>query len=135
MSSLKKISRDQISKMTGKDHELTRTFELLLSSVIESFAIRKFVSTGLINTDALADDRTILCDSTLGSIILNLPPAAQAQGKIYTIKKIDSSANVVAIDPNGSEKIDGVLNKTITTQWEALTIHCDGQAWYIIGDF
>lgn len=54
------------------------------------------------------------------------------QTKILNIKKIDSSANTVTIDPDGSATIDGSATKTLTTQYESIMIQWDGTNWYKI---
>jgi hypothetical protein len=77
-------------------------------------------------------DNVILCNATGGAITITLPAAASNTNKIYSIKKIDSSANAVTIDGNASETIDGSLTQVISSQYDCLTIMCDGSNWYII---
>ena len=43
------------------------------------------------------DDDILLVDATGGEVIINLPNALQNKGRLLTIKKIDSSANFVAV--------------------------------------
>ena len=75
-------------------------------------------------------DHTVLCDCTLNSITINLPAAID--GQQYVIKKVDSSINTVTIDGDSSETIDGALTKTLTTQYECVTIVSDGANWFIV---
>ena len=75
---------------------------------------------------------TVLCDATSGDILITLPSAALWREKEYTIKKVDSSANVVTVDPDGTETIDGALTQIITGQWDAMKIKSDGTNWWII---
>lgn len=71
-------------------------------------------------------------DTTVGAVVnINLTAAANVPGRIYSIKKIGNSYNV-NINANGIETIDGVTTKTLTTQYAALTIVCDGSNWFII---
>jgi hypothetical protein len=77
-------------------------------------------------------DGTILVDATSGDVTLTLPTALNAESMIYNFKKIDASANQMIVDGNGSETIDGALNKSITTQWESFSIQSNGTAWYIL---
>ena len=77
-------------------------------------------------------DTTILVDATSGDVTLTLPTASSAESMIYNFKKIDASANQMIVDGNGSETIDGALNKSTTTQWESFSIQSNGTAWYII---
>ena len=67
-----------------------------------------------------------------GNITITLPAVSGCSGRIYHIKKIDSSAYTVTIDANSSETIDGALTQTLTTQYESITIQNNGSAWYII---
>ncbi len=48
------------------------------------------------------------------------------------IKKVDVSVNTVTVDGNASETIDGATTAVLTTQWESITIHCNGTAWFIL---
>ena len=77
-------------------------------------------------------DHTVLADASGNVITANLPTAASASGYQFTIKKIDSSANTVTIDGNGSETIDGATTAVITMQWESVTVQSNGTAWYIL---
>jgi len=79
-----------------------------------------------------SSDYTILCDCSSGAITINLPAANTCSGKIYNIKKIDSSVNTVTIDGDGSETIDDELTQTIVNQNTILTLQSDGSNWSII---
>jgi hypothetical protein len=76
-------------------------------------------------------DTVVLVNATGGAVTLTLPAAASHSGLYYRIKKIDSSANTVVIDGNASETIDGGLTATMTMQYEAIDIVCDGSNWFI----
>jgi hypothetical protein len=80
-----------------------------------------------------ASDRTVVVDASGAARTMTLPAAASHAGRIYTIKKTDSSANTVTIDGNASETIDGATTKVLTAQFEVVTIQCDGANWHIIG--
>ncbi len=77
-------------------------------------------------------DYLILANAAGGNVTVNLPAAAASKGRTLLIKKTDSSANTVTIDPNGAELIDG--SSTYSTSIQNLTIMtvCDGTAWYIV---
>ncbi len=83
-----------------------------------------------------ATDHTILADATTGSFDIDLPAAAANTNRIYTIKKVDATVNSVAIDPNGSESIDGTSTSvSLTTQNSGRVIQSSGTGWVIIGSF
>lgn len=73
----------------------------------------------------------VLCDASTGPIIVTLPAASGSSGRQYIIKKIDSSAFSVTIDADGVELIDGDLTAVITSQYESVSIVCDGSNWHI----
>lgn len=77
---------------------------------------------------------TVLVDASGGAVTINLPAVASTGKRRYTIKKIDSSGNAVTIDGNASETIDGATTQSLATQYKYQEIHCDGAAWYIVGN-
>lgn len=87
-------------------------------------------------TYTLADDYHIPCDATSAAFTVNLPQAVSCPGRIYIIKKIDSSGNAITIDASGSEPIDGAATISLAAQWKYVMIQSTGNAtngWYIIG--
>ena len=84
--------------------------------------------------NVVSGDYLIIADATAGAITMTLPPAALVPGRIYAFKRINSGANAVVIDPNGSETIDGNLTHTLTPQWNGVTIMSNGVAWFILAD-
>lgn len=79
-----------------------------------------------------AGDHTIICNATSGSFTVTLPAAASHTGRIYHIKKIDSSGNAVTVDGNSSETIDDGTTAILTIQYEAISIQSDGAEWWIL---
>lgn len=80
----------------------------------------------------VAFESILLCDTTLNSIILNLPLTNQHQDKRYYFKKIDATINTVTVLANGTELIDGVSSIVISTPRGSLTVVSDGITWYIL---
>lgn len=74
----------------------------------------------------------ILWDCTAGNKVLNLPAAATALNYRIDIKKIDNSINTITVDPSGTEQIEGGLTAVLTTQYESISIVCDGTAWWVL---
>ena len=74
----------------------------------------------------------ILADTSTGPITISLPTAANASGKLFWIKKIDASANLVTIDPDGSECIDNELLISLCNEGDTVQIVSNGSQWYII---
>ena len=84
------------------------------------------------NYTATVEDYTIICNASGGAFTITLPVVASHTGRIYHIKKIDSSANIVTVDGNASETIDDGLTAVLTVQYESITIQSDGSEWWIL---
>ncbi|CAB4199978.1 hypothetical protein UFOVP1351_18 [uncultured Caudovirales phage] len=82
-------------------------------------------------TATTADD-VLLCSASGGAWTLTLPASSGNSGKVLRIKKTDSSTNIVTVDGNASETIDGALTRKLATQYEELTLVCDGSNWHVL---
>lgn len=77
--------------------------------------------------------RALICDSTGGTITLNLLAAASAgNGFILAVKK-KVAGNSIIIDPNGSELIDDATTLTLTADEDSRILMCDGSEWHALG--
>lgn len=80
---------------------------------------------------ASTDLLVYLCDATGGAIVATLPAATANQ--LYILKKIDTTANLVTLTPNGVETIDGAATYAISTPYLALTlIGKASTGWFIL---
>ncbi len=86
------------------------------------------------NATLTDSERIVLADATSAAFTLTLPTAAVTTPyPVFYIKKIDSSlANIVTIDANGSETIDGLLNITLANRGETVMLQGDGTNWRVI---
>jgi hypothetical protein len=78
------------------------------------------------------NDSIVLVNATAGAITITLPLANECTQKRISIKKTDASANVVTIDGNGAETIDGTATKTLATQYKSYELVASGGAWWIV---
>jgi hypothetical protein len=79
----------------------------------------------------LDTDVAILCDTTAGTITLNLPAASGRTGKFYIIHRKAGTTNSITIDPNAAETINGATTLTVsTTAHSDVYIFTDGTSWY-----
>lgn len=78
----------------------------------------------------ISTQEVILADATTAAFTITLP--ASSEGLMYWIKKIDSSANAVTIDGDGSETIDGDTTKILSSQYDAVQLLADGTEWWIL---
>lgn len=75
-----------------------------------------------------------LCDATGGAITASLPAAAGCSGMTVAFKKTDASANVVTIQGNGAETIDGSNTYALSAQYLSIVIASDGTKWHIVAE-
>jgi hypothetical protein len=82
------------------------------------------------------EDYTILCDSSENKIRVVLPPPCNTEGRVVTIKKVNSdkyklNSNVVEICCEES-KIDLSDSVILKSNYSTRTLQSDGEAWLII---
>ena len=85
--------------------------------------------------DVLTTDCVVLVDASGGAKTVTLPQASTVTGRIFTVKKIDSSANGVTLDGFSTETIDGSGTKSLATQYKTMTVISTGTLWYILSSF
>lgn len=82
-----------------------------------------------------ANDSVVLGNASGGAFTFTLPTAAGlATGRVYTLKKTDSSANAIAIATTSSQTIDGAasLALSLSRQWQYVQVVSDGSNWQVI---
>ena len=77
-------------------------------------------------------EMVILADATSKDITITLPAAASSPGKVYYIKKIDTTNHKVVIDGYSGEEIDNDSTYDIAYPYTCITVLCDGAEWWII---
>lgn len=82
-----------------------------------------------------ATDYTVTFDASGAARTATLPTAVGITGRIYVVKKTDSSGNAVTVDGDGAETIDGATTVTLSTQYAGRVIQSDGANWQVIGSF
>ena len=81
---------------------------------------------------ATGGDYTILVTCSIADITITLPAATDSEGLTYNIKKLDATAWEVIVDGDGAELVEGAATATLTVQYEAITIQCDGTGWWVL---
>ena len=84
------------------------------------------------NYIATVDNLVILVDATAGNVNITIPTARNNNGKLFVVKKIDSTANTVTITPYGTQLIDGSSTVVISVQYTAVMIVSDNFNWWIL---
>lgn len=94
--------------------------------------LSKALTTQSANYTATLFDSTVLGNASTSNITITLPTAVGATGKIYTVKKIDSSANVVTVGTTSSQTIDSFTTEALARQFDAIQVQSNGSNWFII---
>ncbi len=95
---------------------------------------RYFDGSGTYDIDMAVD--VYLLSSYGGAMTARLPPAnaAQAVGRRITIKKVDTSSNVITVSEQGGSGPDQYA-QPLSSQYEAITVVSNGGQWYIVSKF
>lgn len=123
------IDEDDMSSDLDTRPPTQQSVKAYVDNSIAAIATGLTVTTKTTTYTATNNDDVILCDISGGAWTLTLPAATS--GKIFYIKKTDSTAYALTIDGNGSETIDGDLTLILTEQYTSLKLISDGSDWYI----
>jgi uncharacterized protein (TIGR02145 family) len=88
------------------------------------------VSTISSATTLNATHNVLLCNN--GPYTVTLPAAAANANRVYRIKNVDLQGDIMTIDANASETIEGELTYALQPYKHAITIISDGTKWHII---
>jgi hypothetical protein len=89
------------------------------------------VSVKTSSYSVLTTDCFLAADATTGTLTFTLPTASGNTGRIFYMKKIDSSANAMVIQGNGGDLIDGLSTVSTMVQYESFSIISTGTGWYL----
>jgi len=77
-------------------------------------------------------DDVILGNASGGAFSVTLPTAIGRQGRIFTVKKTDSSGNAVTISTTGGQTIDGAVSVSLGAQFSSRMVMSDGANWSVL---
>lgn len=83
---------------------------------------------------ATSTDYTIAGNASTAAFSVTLPTSVGITGKVYVVKKVDSSANAVTVATTSAQTIDGAASKVLSIQYDAVTVQSDGANWLIIAN-
>ena len=109
---------------------LSKNFQLLQSAL--SFPQSASVTAATTLTALTADAALVLGDATSAAFTVTLPSVLGASGITTTVKKTDASGHHVTVAGSGSDLIDGSATYALTTQYQSVTVLCDGTTWWIV---
>ena len=80
----------------------------------------------------LTGDCILRADCTAGVVNFDLPAASTVTGRIFYLKKVDSTSNYLNINAFGSDLIDGFSAQYENVQYESFTLASNGSGWDIL---
>jgi hypothetical protein len=101
-----------------------------VKTYVDTYSTINSISTITANYTALITDYTILSNSSSGAFTLTLPNAASNVGKVYVIRKVDESNNVLNFSP--SLKLTESTMISSINHPKTIRIQSNGTSWYII---
>lgn len=132
-------------KRISELNELTTALAGDLLAIVNSGETKKItygnISKVLIDTTPktanytlTTSDRLIFVDATSGAIDIVVPASSGNQGIPWTVKKVDTSSNIVFIKPDGIETIDGANDYRLFNANESVTFLSDGTNLRVISN-
>ena len=121
---------DSIGDGGGGDIDLTDILNRI--SNLET-KVNQLSAVEVVNQNTLLDESygTVLVDASAGPITISLPSVTEFQ-IVYHIKKIDSSSNIVTIQPQVGETLDGESQFEINFQFDSYSIVNHTTGWFNI---
>lgn len=82
---------------------------------------------------ATLNDYVILGNCTGGDFTITLPTAVGNTGKRYRVVKIDTSTNILTVNQDGTETINGsTAAYRLSSRWDFVEVFSDGANWIVI---
>jgi hypothetical protein len=107
----------------------TPNSKLHVAGAISTAIAHKTAAYTLTDTDSI-----VTCDASAGAFTILLPSAVGIAGRMYTIKKVDSSSNAVTVAPPSGQTIDGAARYVLSARWKYVTVVSNGSNWLIIAN-
>jgi hypothetical protein len=77
--------------------------------------------------------RVIYVSTGASNRTITLPTATDNEGRIITVKKIDTGIGQVVVDGEGAEIVESGGLWTLAACYDYVTLQCNGTQWYAIG--
>ena len=109
--------------------------DLVVTGNLETASVDVSIRSGNNGNYFTNDDSVITCspNSTTGNIRINLNPAANNEGMIFTLKKTNGNPENCIFDA-GNDRIDGFVSRTLKSNRGYMTVISDGDNWLIISE-
>jgi hypothetical protein len=128
------LKEDKINKITDINSDPTSEIKYPSVSAVKNY-VNAYNPVHAIQTidrayTAEGTDYTLLCNNETTAFELKLPDASEALGKIYVIRKIDESINILTISP--PLKLTEITFIASLNYPKTIRIQSNGTDWYVI---
>lgn len=127
------LKEDINNKITDINSDPTSTIKYPSVSAVKNYVDAHNTIYSIITIesdyDVTREDFTILCNNS-SDFTIKLPDAGESLGKIYVIRKIDESSNVLTISP--SVKLTDLTEISTLNYPKTIRIQSNGKWWYVI---
>ena len=106
-------------------------FEIYESNITIIDGKRQWVHVDKDDDYTAMDREFVLCDCTSKVVTITLPPVADSTDVRIQVLKTDVSASGVVVDGDGSETINGATTYNLGSQYDFVSVWCDGVEWFI----
>lgn len=126
------LKEDKINKITDINSDPTSEIKYPSVSAVKNYvdAHLNTIKTIYEGYEVVREDYTLLCNNDRTAFELKLPNPGELIGKIYVIRKIDESINVLTISP--SLKLTELTEISTLNYPKTIRIQSNGEYWYII---
>ena len=99
------------------------------TTIVNGVTNKTWVEVEVLADYTAVDRNVVLSSASVGAFTVTLPP--REENLWVCVKKIDPSANAITVATSDSDLIDGAVTHTISSQYDAVDLYCDGKNWYI----
>ena len=128
------LKEDKINKITDINSDPTSITKYPSVSAVKNYVDEHNPVHAIQTIDraytAEGTDYTLLCNNETTAFELKLPDASEALGKIYVIRKIDESINILTISP--PLKLTEITFIASLNYPKTIRIQSNGTDWYVI---
>lgn len=128
------LKEDKINKITDINSDPTSEIKYPSVSAVKNYVDAHNPVHAIQTIDraytAEGTDYTLLCNNETTAFELKLPDASEALGKIYVIRKIDESINILTISP--PLKLTEITFIASLNYPKTIRIQSNGTDWYVI---
>jgi lysophospholipase L1-like esterase len=105
--------------------------DVTLDGRLDTLEVAGAVTATKTTTYIAVAGETVRCDATTAAFTVTLPTAAAANA-VVTVKRVDSTTNLVTVAPAGADTIDGATSFVLVGRGSAVTFRKDSTTGWVV---